>query len=192
MTDSAARSTFVTVLAWIFIVLGGFATLIGAMQNVMIFLLFPQAEMNQALNADPAAQQLPAIARFMFSNFEFLFLGFFLVALLTFISAIGLLKRRNWARRVFIGILCMGIAWNVGGYILQQSMMTTFNPPAEAPPDFAANFETMFAVMRVITGIVALAFTALFTWLIWRLMSPRIKAEFHADAAIDGGGEQRA
>lgn len=188
MTEGTTRSTFVTVLAWIFIVLGGFATFIAILQNVMIFVLFPRAEMEQALQANPAAQKMPAFTHFIFSSFEFMFLGFLVVALLTFISAIGLLKRKNWARRVFIGVLSIGVVWNIGGFILQQFMMSHFMLPTDTPPDVSADFTTMAIVMRVFTGIVALAFTILFGWLAWRLMSPRIKAEFNASGLQGGVG----
>lgn len=179
MAEDSTRSTFVTVLAWIFIFLGGFATLIAILQNVMLFLLFPRAEMEQALQADQAAQQMPAFAQFMFSSFEFVFLGFLVVALVTFISAIGLLKRKDWARRVFIGVLSLGIIWNIGGFILQQVMMSHFAVPADAPPHVSADLATMALVMRVFGGIITLALSILFGWLVWRLMSPRIKGEFN-------------
>ena len=34
------RSTFVSVVAWVFIVLGGFSTLIAVLQNIMIAVVF--------------------------------------------------------------------------------------------------------------------------------------------------------
>ena len=50
MTDNAGltqeRSTFVTVLAWIFIALTGFTTLITGLQKVMIRLMFSSEQMH--------------------------------------------------------------------------------------------------------------------------------------------------
>ncbi|MDD2271386.1 MAG: hypothetical protein PHP95_11805 [Desulfuromonadaceae bacterium] len=43
------RSTFVNVLAWIFIVLGGFTTFISILQNIMIRVMFRKEEMTQAM-----------------------------------------------------------------------------------------------------------------------------------------------
>jgi hypothetical protein len=43
------RSTFGNVLAWIFIVLGGFATFISILQNIMIRMLFHKEKMTACL-----------------------------------------------------------------------------------------------------------------------------------------------
>jgi len=111
--EQVQRSTFVSVLAWIFIVIAGFALLISILQNIMITAMFPMEEMQKSLNA-PEAQEMPAVARFMFSHFTLFFRAFLVVTLVTFISAIGLLKRKNWARIIFIALMALGIAWNIG------------------------------------------------------------------------------
>ena len=41
-----AQSTFVTSLAWVFIVLSGFITLISIAQNIMISTMFPTDQMH--------------------------------------------------------------------------------------------------------------------------------------------------
>ncbi|SDU32655.1 hypothetical protein [Halopseudomonas salegens] len=178
MTQGVTRSTFVTVLAWIFIGLSAFTTLIAIVQNLMVYLLFPREEMTQALQNDPSIQELPVPVQLMMSHMEFLFLGVLLVSLITLLSAIGLLLRKNWARCIFIGILGFGILWNAGGFIMQQTMMGHMVLPEDIPADMAANFTTMTLIFRIVSGIVALVFCTLFAWLIWRLISPGIKAEF--------------
>jgi hypothetical protein len=50
MMQRANRSTFVTVVAWIFIVLAGFTTFIAILQNIMISLMFSGGHMGEALN----------------------------------------------------------------------------------------------------------------------------------------------
>ncbi|MCK4816308.1 hypothetical protein KA005_11115, partial [bacterium] len=54
------KSTFVTVLAWIFIVLAGFATSISILQNIMIILIFPVEEINQRLSSPDVQENMPA------------------------------------------------------------------------------------------------------------------------------------
>ena len=44
MQSIAQRSTFVTVVAWVFIVLSGFGTLISLLQNLMIQTVFTSPE----------------------------------------------------------------------------------------------------------------------------------------------------
>ena len=54
------RSAFVTVLAWAFIVLSGLGTAISALQNVMVYFLFPLAQLRAAMETDHDARRLSA------------------------------------------------------------------------------------------------------------------------------------
>jgi hypothetical protein len=178
-----ARSSFVTVVAWIFIVLSGFSTLIGALQNLTIRST-PFDQLNSALQ-DSTAVQFPAPARAIFSHFQLFVLAAFLLSLLMLISSIGLLRRRNWARLVFIGLLVLGIIYMLGGLFLQQSFMLSFNKSfrAAAPQDslFRANaqqFESLFTAMRVFMVAFSLGIAGVFGWIVARLASARVRAEF--------------
>jgi len=165
------RSSFVTVVAWIFIVLSGFSTLIGALQNLMIRSM-PFDQLNSALQ-DSTAAQLP-----------------FLLSLLMFISSIGLLRRHNWARLAFVGLLVLGIIYLLGGLFLQQSFMSSFNRSfsAAAPQDslFRANaqqFESFFTAMRVFMIVFSLGIAGVFGWIVARLASAKVRTEFVPRAA---------
>ena len=182
------RSSFVTVVAWIFIVLSGFSTLIGALQNLMIRSM-PFDQLNSALQ-DSTAAQLPAPARVIFSHFQLFFLVTFLLSLLMFISSIGLLRRHNWARLAFIGLLVLGIIYLLGGLFLQQSFMSSFNRSfsAAAPQDslFRANaqqFESFFTAMRVFMIVFSLGIAGVFGWIVARLASAKVRTEFVPRAA---------
>jgi hypothetical protein len=178
-----ARSSFVTVVAWIFIVLSGFSTLIGALQNLMIRSM-PFDQLNSALQ-DSTAFPFPAPARAIFSHFQLFVLAAFLLSLLMLISSIGLLRRRNWARLAFIGLLVLGIIYMLGGLFLQQSFMSSFNKSfsAAAPQDslFRANaqqFESLFTAMRVFMIAFSLVIAGVFGWIVARLASARVREEF--------------
>jgi len=182
------RSSFVTVVAWIFIVLSAFSTLIGALQNLMIRSM-PFDQLNSALQ-DSTAAQLPAPARVMFSHFQLFFLVTFLLSLLMLISSIGLLRRHNWARLAFIGLLVLGIIYLLGGLFLQQSFMSSFNRSfsAAAPQDslFRANarqFEWLFTAMRVFMIVFSLGIGGVFGWIVARLASAKVRTEFVPRAA---------
>ena len=168
------QSAFVTVLAWIFIALAGFATFISIFQNIMIWTLFPVEEMNKAF--EDSQEQVPFFINFMFANIRFIVLGIFIVCGTTFVSAIGMLKRKNWGRLIFIAVMGLGIGWNIFALIIQNAMMASM-------PDFPfAEMETpifiMITIMKIITFVFVVAFSYLFGWLIYKLTSPKIKAEF--------------
>lgn len=183
-SDSTAvgRSGFVTGLAWTFIVLAGFATLIAILQNVMVTLMFPAEEMRAAVRGSEGAQPMPGIVRFMFENIRWFFAAFLVMSAGTLVAAIGLLMRRNWARLAFIGIMALGVVWNLAG-IAMPFVMTSLIPeiPAHAQSGFDDNFKLMMNIMIGFSVVVGLLFAALFAWVIKRLVADNIKREFLAN-----------
>jgi hypothetical protein len=177
ITGQTSPSTFVTVLAWIFIVGAGLATFVSLLQALMFAFLFAG---DRPPPMPPAtSQQMPAIARLFFESPYLFFLLFWSVAVATLVAAIGLLRRRNWARVAFVGLMLLGVVWNLGGLWFQQQMFAAFpKPPGNAGPDFASEFETMANIVRVGSAVFAVAIAALFAWIAKRLMSPAIRAEF--------------
>lgn len=174
---SVQRSTFVTVLAWLVIVMAGFTTFIGVLQNIMISTMMPFDKMPSP--SGPEAEHMPAFMRFMMANVRWFFLAFLLLSAATLASAIGLLRRKEWARLVFIGLLSLGIVWNIAGVFVQQSMLGgAAMAPTNAPPEFRAEFERMATMMLIVSVVFAVAFSALFGWLIKRLSSAPVRAEF--------------
>lgn len=172
------RSGFVTALAWIFIVLAGFSTLISILQNIMIALMFPVDEMRAAMKSDKAPP-MPAGFRFMFDYFHYFFLAFLVVSVATLVSAIGLLMRKNWARLVFIGMMGLAILWNLASLALPFLMSSLIHDMGgSAPDEFMANFRLMWNIMIGVSVVMGLAFAALFAWIIKRLTSEDIRREF--------------
>jgi hypothetical protein len=145
-------------LAWVFIVLSGVGTAISALQNVMVYFVFPRAQLRAAMESDPASTQMPAFAKFMLGNIEVL------------VAA--------WARLVLIGLLGFGIAWNLGGLVLQQALMSQFPQPTNAPAEFQAQFQAMRTVFLAVAVVFSIGVSAVFGWIIWRLRSASIVAEF--------------
>jgi hypothetical protein len=170
------RSTFVTVVAWIFIVLAVFSTVIGILQNIMIYTMFPAEEMKDTFTHGPGAEQMPAMFKFMFAHMRVLFLGMLVLMAFTLVASIGLLKRMNWARISFIVLMSLGVAYNVIGVFWSFTIsrdMGEFAGPG-APPEF----QVMQTVVMVFSIIMALAFAVLFGWIIKKLVSKEIKTEF--------------
>lgn len=174
----AHRSSFVTALAWVFIVLSGFATLIAIAQNVMINTMLPVDQMEAAIHSAEAQQNMPPVAAFMTSHFRLFFGAFLALSAVTLISSIALLKRKNWARLVFISLMGLGIIWNLGGLFLQQAIFSSISPPATAPPEFLDQFQSMAQTMMIFSAIMAIVFSVLFAWIIKRLASQKVREEF--------------
>jgi hypothetical protein len=173
------RSTFVTALAWIFIVLAGFATLISVLQNIMVTVMFPVAEMQAAADQAKKTERMPWFAAFMIQNMRLFFFAFLMLSTATVVSAIGLLKRRNWARLLFVALMSFGILWNVAGVVLSFVFFSSMPPvPSTAPNGFADQFELMSKVMIGFNILLAAGFTVLFGWIIKRLTSNEIRHEF--------------
>jgi hypothetical protein len=168
------RSDFVTVLAWIFIALSGFATMISALQNLMVWLVFPLDRMRE-LQAEAAAQGMPAIPAALFGHIELWFGGVLAVSAVTLAAAIGLLRRKNWARLLFIAILALMIAFNLVALPMQWMIFDGI-PQVEHPE--LRGFGTMLLVMQIFSTILAAGFCVLFGWIIKRLLSPAIRREF--------------
>lgn len=177
-TKTAQESAFVTVVAWLFIIAGGFATFITLLQNIMLHFLLPAETMHEAMlqqNTEP----MPATAAFMISHMG-LFSGLmFLLAILTLAAAIGLLLRQNWARITFVVLMIVGIAWNLGSLLVQQVFFHSLSAPENAPADLVQHSQGMMNIMSAFSFLLAAIICGLFGWIAWRLSSPAIKREFN-------------
>lgn len=162
-----SRSTFVTVVAWVFIVGAGFTSLISIMQVVMVSTMFSGEEFKQM------PEDAPTFARIMASYFHLFVYGFFCLSIYTFISAIALLKRKNWARISFIVIMAIGVLWQIAGLVMQFTMFS--NMPIEHADE---QFKQMQKMMQWFTVIISIGMSGLFIWIIKRLTTEPILSEF--------------
>jgi len=178
---SPNRSTFVTVVAWIFIAIAGFATFISLLQALMFTFVFPADQFPPVGGVSKDFEQMPALFRFMIQNIRWFFVMFWSLSVLTLVAAIGLLCRKNWARLVFVGLMALGILWNLGGIWLQGQMMTSLpKMSAHAPPDAGAGFDTMVTVMRYAMDAFVIGVSLVFAWIAKRLISRSVRSEFNA------------
>ena len=178
-TPPPLRSQFVTVLAWLFIGMASFATLIAVLQNLMLQLLFLPEMHGHGMQALPPG--LPAPAQWMFGHIAWFFRAFLLVSATTLVAAIGLLRRHEWARRLFVGLMGFAIAYQLLGLVWQwwfMGSMTGFMQASGAPADTAAMMHGFMRVAQVFGMLMALAFCVLFGWIIQRLCSAKLRDEF--------------
>jgi hypothetical protein len=118
---------------------------------------------------------MPELMRFIFSYFDYFFLTALVLFIIVFVSAIGLLKRKNWARILFMGLMSFGILWNFGGIFIQFLMFNSFSDFPGQPP---ADFQIMQKIIMSASCVMALAMSGLFFWIIWKLKSEPIRKEF--------------
>ena len=179
-TPPPLRSRFVTVLAWLSIGLAGFATLIAVLQNLMLQWLFLPAMRMQAM-PPPLPPGLPAPTAWLFGHMAWLFRAFLLVAASTLLAAIGLLRRHGWARRLFLGLLGLAIAYQLFGLVWSwwfMGSMDRFMRAAGMPAEMGAFMHGFLLVAQVFGTLLGLALCVLFGWLIRRLCSASVRAEF--------------
>jgi hypothetical protein len=173
----AQRSTLVTGVAWIFIVLGVFAALVCLMQVIMIAVTFPQGVMPRIASQGDAL--VHEFARLIFNHVQLIFLSLLLVFAITVAAAVGLLKREKWARMVFIGLMGLGIAWNVASIVLVYYFLPATSQVINDEP---AALQAQFNILRNIAVVFSLAtfggFVGLFGWILKRLLSDELRREF--------------
>ena len=147
------------------------------LQNIMIQTVFRSPEISQAMQAPPP--DTPPFAAFMAAHIQLFFFAFLLVSAFMLASAIGLLKRRNWARLSIIGLLFLAILWQIGGLAFQFSMFSSMRDQFSAvavpgEPDLAP-----FIIAITVVGVFfTLGISVLLGWIIKRLLSPAVVAEF--------------
>ena len=107
-----------------------------------------------------------------------MFLFVLLMAVGMLAASIGLLRRNNTARLAFIAFLVLGIAWNVLGLGLQAAFMSHM-PVQDFSAEGGLDMRSIFRTMFVFGAVLALVIAGVFGWIIKRLTSPAIRAEFH-------------
>jgi len=167
------RSTFVTVVGWIFIVISGLASL-----YCLMFLFTPTdkllAQFQQQQAAMPAGS--PVVdPQMMLSMMRGMFFFFFVVELWVLLSSIGLVLRKGWARISFIVVLSLGIFLSLIYVLIGVAGRSA--PMGQVPggsPEMAGFMHAMMGAMAVMGAV----FAALFAFIIYKLNTAKIKAEF--------------
>lgn len=175
MSTAVTRSTFVTVLAWIFIGLSALGTLVGTLQVVMLFTLLADSPFNELSMTSPP-EGIPAPAVFLMSHFKAFFGLILAVNAAALVVSIGLLRRKNWARLAFIGLMGLGILQSVLGLVFQIWMFNSMRDMFHAPG--APNMWPLLIIMGFMAAVFAAGFFWLYAWIIKRLMSKPVATEF--------------
>lgn len=170
-------SRFVTGVAWIFLILSGVSVAIALVQALALLFWPPLVDVLDQYRA-VANQQGEAgeLSGFVLDNLAWMTLSNLLVSMVTLIAAIGLLKRFNWARLLFIVMLGLIILWALGSVVMLWQAAPyqpaagagAYDPLMQGPSTPGLLFGT----------VLTLLFCLLLGWVIKRLCSARIRAEF--------------
>lgn len=170
------RSSFITVLAWIFIIISGYSALISLAQNLLIGFMVDPSLLNEFSNAS-SSEAMPIFFQFMISNMHLLIFSCLIVAVLTFISSIALLKRKNWARIFFMVLMGLSIGSVILSFVMQFLFIQEFMPDMQNQNE-SKQFMLVLMIMRVFMFLFSVAFCGLFGWIMKKLSSEKIKEEF--------------
>jgi Zn-dependent protease with chaperone function len=171
-----ARSIFVTVTAWVFIVLAALASASAIVQNAAVTSLMP------GLWARFDQEALPVLTGFLLGYLPWVLGAGVAVSMATLGCAIGLLLRLDWARRAFIALLILAIVANLLGVWLQQevvqSLVSTTLRSTRLPDGVMSVFGGFVTVARVLAVMLTLCACGVLAWIVRRLMSVGVRQEF--------------
>ena len=156
------RSTFVSVVAWVFLAFAVMGVFAGLLQNIMLAMVFPTSDSSGA----PSTTHFRSVVGRPWHWFAVTLL----VPAATVFASIGLLRRKDWARRLFMGILALGAVWLLSGL---------FSTPFDAD-GLSEDIVRFLRVTQILMAVLAIGLVSLFVWIIWRLSSASVRAEFHA------------
>jgi len=180
------RSSFVTTVAWISILLAGFGTFITLLQNVMVHLM-PREIFKAAVQDSSFATHMPRPTLFLLEHIDTLVLGSLLLSVVSLIVSVGLLHRRNWARILFRGLLLLGAGYSLAGLFLQRVMIPSIAlrvPTDPAMRPVAQQFEQFLGVVQIAVLLLSLSFAGFFGWLFYEMGSPGVREEFAKDKLL--------
>ena len=173
------RSTFVSVLTWIYIVIGGLGTFITFLEFVVFQFLIPANTRSDLMMQMNQTGGYPELLKAMFAHIGFFLLFFMLISAAIVVSAIALLKRKNWARIVFLVLMTVSVLWNI---IALAIRFFIGNSGVDAMPP---QFHGVMVIINIFSIVLAVGFTALFIVAIIKLSSDDARKEFGlADAPV--------
>ena len=171
-----SRSLFVTLTAWVFIILAALTSASALVQNAAVASLMPGLQL--ATERNP----LPLLTGLLLGYLPWVVGVGLMVSLATLASAIGLLMRLDWGRRTFIGLLVVAIMANLLGLWLQQevvqSVVSNTLSSVAIPAQALGVFGGFVTAARVMAVLMTLVGCALLVWIIRRLMSAGVRQEF--------------
>lgn len=173
------RSQFVTAMAVISIVLGIAGIAYGLVQAVVIAVLLDSESLRSAF-AEIPAERLPPFADGLIAWLPALGWGFVVVSGAFLVASIGLLKRYEWGRLLFIVFMAIGAAANFLGVWLLAVVFDWLQslPISTETAYLQAELAQLRVTALVTTAGSAIVFAGLHGWIIYQLCTRATRSEF--------------
>ena len=171
-----------TVVGWVCLVSGVLGLLVSLTQVASGAMLPDDHTLRLLAPLSAELPELPPLMHWYYTNTLLIGLLSLAASVLLVVMGRGLLRRREWARKGFIAVLVLGTLWQLasiwampqfleGMLVLQGASMPE---GLELPPEFAIFLQGILALVVLFV----LLFTALHACLVWKLCTPRVRAEF--------------
>ncbi|MFH1228182.1 MAG: hypothetical protein V1701_09815 [Planctomycetota bacterium] len=157
------KSAFVTVMAWFCIVIFGFMAFGLLIQNILLSIFDVFSKLDQAIASPELAGLSSAAIMFVFKHLQPFLLSALVFSIAMFGISIGLLRRNNPARILFIIAL---------GLTAASNWLMPFYAEAFRSPQMDRRFNLIFIIITA--GVI----TGLHGWIIYKLVSANIRREF--------------
>ena len=171
-----SRSLFVSVTAWVFILLGAAASALTLIQGAATASLLP----GFALGFD--ARPLQGMAGLLAAHVPWVAGVALAFSIATLAAAIGLLLRLEWARRAFIVVVVLAIVANLAGLWLQQELLQGLIDHtlsrAPLPREAAGVFGGFATAARAAAVVFSVITSLLLAWIIGCLNTQSVRQEF--------------
>lgn len=178
-TVEQPRATpFINVLAWVFILLAAGGVVMGLVQNLIIHFWPPLADLVRQHQTAPTGAGVFSVQRLFVGNLPAIMFVNVLVSGVLLVAAVGLLRRLNWARLLFIGLMLMGIVWAAGSFILVIQTDPLSAALQDVPPEYQPAMAGARTPSLLAGGLFTLLFCALLGWIAWRLSARDVARQF--------------
>jgi hypothetical protein len=168
---STQRSRLISSIAWCLILSAGLMALATFFQAFTLFFLVPREQTDLAVQQVRALNVASETVLLMLGNIRWMVLAVFLLSVLLLGVGVGLLERKEWARKAVFVILVLSILGMLPAFFMN------LDPNAVALPmndEMRAQIEFLIRAMLVTNAL----FCAVHAWIAWKLCRPEILAEF--------------
>jgi hypothetical protein len=173
-----ARSLFVTVTAWVTIVLAALAWGCGLVEQAALASLVP------GFGGTLSSAGLPPLSSLLLSYLPWVNGAGLVLSTALLITGVGLLRRLEWARRTFIGLMGVVIVVNLCGLWLQhelaQSLVHSALSQSLIPAAALDLYSSVLTAARAGGVLATLSLSIFMGWVIRRLCTPIVLQEFAA------------
>ena len=177
--ESSPKSTLVTAVAWIALAWSGLVTL-GALRGLLVLAVTPTATVNAVVTRvtqDSSFALLPAPYQSMAHHVYLVALVKVIWWAAVLVASIGVLRRKEWARRAFLAVLGIEMILVIFGIVVGQSIgikLATQLAARSQSGQVPAGMGTGLAL----GGLFGVGIVAILVWLFVTFRSARVRAEF--------------